>query len=158
VTFAASAVDPATGVVTNCFANPTKDGSASYCTIVGLTNGTAYQVTAISGSPQGNSPPTAAIAATPVPVPTAGIIRKYSEPSRGKVRFLVSPSQDNGAPLTANDLICQRSPSKPQMSVAIDARIVTMSGLRRGRYLCYVQATNQYGSTMSPVVAVKVTR
>lgn len=158
VTFAASALDPATGVVTNCFANPTKDGSPSYCTIVGLANGTAYQVTAISGSPQGNSPPTAAVAATPVPVPTAGTIRKYAVPSRGQVRFLVSPSLDNGAPLTANELICQRSPSKPQVSVAIDARIVTMSGLHRGRYLCYVLATNQYGSSTSSVVAVKVTR
>ena len=157
-TFAASALDPATGAVVNCFVNPTKDGSPAYCTIVGLANGTAYQVTAISGSPQGNSPPTAAVAATPVPVPTPGTIRKYAPLGGGKVRFLVSPTQDNGAALTANQLICQRSPSSPQVAANVTTRLVTLSGLRAGRNVCYILATNQYGTATSAPVAIRVRR
>lgn len=158
VTFAASALDPATGQVTNCFATPTRDGSPAYCTITGLTNGTAYQVTAISGSPQGNSPPTAPAAATPVPVPTPGTIRKYSVLGGGRIRLLISPSQDNGSPLTANQVVCQRSASGPQVAVNLATRIVMVSGLRAGRNLCYVVATNQYGSATSAPVAIKVRR
>jgi hypothetical protein len=68
-TFAATALDPVTGVATNCFATPAPGKSTATCSIVGLANGTAYQVTGFSGSPLGNSPVTAAVAATPRPGP-----------------------------------------------------------------------------------------
>ena len=61
-------------MATNCFATPAPGKSTATCSIVGLANGTAYQVTGFSGSPLGNSPVTAAVAATPVPVPVAGDI------------------------------------------------------------------------------------
>ena len=66
--FAASAVDPS-GAVANC-TTAAVDGNGS-CTIGGLVNGTVYQVSAITGTALGNSPASAPIAATPVPVPPA---------------------------------------------------------------------------------------
>ena len=159
VTFAASALEPVTGQVVNCFANPTKDGSPATCTVTGLTNGTAYQVTAISGSPQGNSPPTAPVAATPVPLPTPGSIRKATALGGGKVRFTVSASLDNGAPLSANRVVCQPSRADAGTRTAdIVGRTATIRGLRPVRYNCYVQAANQYGTANSSAVLVRARR
>ncbi len=156
-TFAASALDPATGQVVNCFTPPTKDGSPAHCTIVGLTNGTAYQVTAISGSPNGNSPPTAPIAASPVPVPTPGTIKKATNLGGGKVRFVISTTQDNGAPLTENLVVCTVSATGTGERVAqIAGRFATIRGMRSVRYYCYVQSTNQNGTTYSEAVQIKV--
>lgn len=158
-TFAASALDPATGEVTNCFTPPTKDGSPAVCTIVGLTNGTAYQVTAISGSTLGNSPPTAAQAATPVPVPTPGTIRKANSLGGGKVRFVLTATQDNGAPLTEDLVVCTVAATGSGARVAqIVGRFATVRGMRPVRYNCYIQATNQFGTTTSAPVEVKARR
>lgn len=156
VTFAASALNPASGAVANCFVDPPKDGSPATCSITGLANGTAYQVTAISGSPQGNTPPTAAVAATPVPVPTAGRIRAATSLGGGKVRFVVTATQDNGAPLTEDLVICVLPKSDfGAKAAAIAGRFATVRGLRAARYYCYIQATNQYGTSTSNAVVVR---
>lgn len=156
-TFAASATDPATGQVVNCFVDPPRDGSPATCQIVGLVNGTTYQITAISGSPLGNSPPTAPVAAIPVPVPTPGTIRKSVVLGGGMVRFTLTPSLDNGAPLVANRVICQVARTNGGARAAdIVGRTATVRGLRSVRYTCYVQATNDHGTTNSSAVSVKV--
>ena len=156
-TFAASALDPATGQVVNCFANPTKDGSPATCTITGLANGTAYQVTAISGSPQGNSPPTAPVAATPLPLPVPGTIRRSTQLGGGVVRFTVTASKDSGSPLISDRVVCfvPRTNAGAKSS-AILGRTATVRGLRSIRYFCYVESTNAYGSASSVGTVVRV--
>ena len=157
-TFAASALDPATGVVTNCFANPRVDGGPATCSIVGLTNGTAYSVTAISGSALGNSPATAAVAATPIPVPTPGRIRKAAILGGGKVRFTVTPTVDNGSPLTGQSVICQLPRGGGLRSANVTGRTATVQGLRPVRYVCFVRAENAFGAANSVGTSIKVSR
>lgn len=158
VTFAASALDPTTGQVANCFVDPSGGLAPATCTIVGLTNGTAYQVTAISGSPLGNSPATAPVAATPVPLPNAGKIRAARVLGDGQVRFAVTASADNGSPLVANRVICRLPRGAGERAADIVGRTATVTGLRSARYYCFVQATNQYGTSEAQSVVVKARR
>lgn len=158
-TFAATALDPVTGVSTNCFATPAPGKSTATCSIVGLANGTAYQVTGFSGSPLGNSPVTAAVAATPVPVPVAGDIRRAKMLGGGKVRFTVTASQDNGAALTANRVVCQVPRSDRGVKAgAITDGVANLTGMRAIKYVCFVQAANEFGTDNSDAVIVKVRR
>lgn len=157
--FAASAVDPATGQVANCSVPARTDGNLAQCTITGLTNGVGYQVTAIQGTTLGNSPSTAPVAATPLPVPTPGAITRTASAGRNAVRFTVTPTVDNGSPLTANMVVCS-IPGRTAGTRTADivGTRATMTGLRPIRYYCYVQATNALGTTTGPTSWVRVKR
>lgn len=155
--FAATAVDPTTGQVFSC--TTAAGGAASECLITGLTNGVPYSVTAITGTNQGNSPVTAPVIAAPQPVPTAGSIRRVARFSPGAVRLFVTPTADNGSPLTAQVVVCTpvgRSGGVKQAPVT--GASVVLTGLRRTTYSCAVQATNAVGTNTGPARAVAIRR
>lgn len=154
--FAATVVDPATGQVWNCFAEPRPAGAASQCSVEGLVNGTAYQVTAIAGNPEGNSPVSAPVNATPIPLPDPGTITRLTSPSAGTVRARVTPTADNGVELVANELVCRPAKGGAEKAVAITGATVTMTGLRPVRHSCLVRAANAYGALESPAKRVRV--
>jgi hypothetical protein len=154
--FAVNAVDPATGQVANCFATPRPAGLPAQCTIEGLVNGTAYQVTAIAGNDEGNSPVSVPVTATPLPLADPGTIRTLRSPAPGKVVARVTPTIANGTELTAEELVCRPAKGGREQAVAITGPRVTLTGLRPVRYLCVVRAVNAYGALESSPRRVSV--
>lgn len=154
--FAATAVDPATGQAANCVAQPRPSGTTAACAIVGLVNGTAYEVTGITGNSAGNSPVAGPIAAVPVPVAVPGRIVKVIPLDAGKVAFRVTPAQ--GADLSAYQLICTPVGGGVARAADVTGSRVVVSRLRPVRYSCVLRAENAYGATESTPVRVKPRR
>ncbi|MDP1876615.1 MAG: trypsin-like serine protease [Actinomycetota bacterium] len=154
--FAATALDPVTGQVFNCSTASSVTAAPASCSIAGLTNGTSYQVTAIAGGALGNSPATAPVIASPVPLATAGTISRVVNLGRGVARFFVTATADNGAPLTALRVVCQvPGRNAGTRSADITGESATVTGLRAKRYRCYVQAINAAGVSNGQALAVK---
>jgi secreted trypsin-like serine protease len=151
--FAASTQDPATGQVFNCSTGTNRDGVTGSCTIVGLTDGTSYPVTAIAGNAAGNSALAGPITATPAPVAVAGRIIRTTSVDTGKVAFRVTASTGPG--ITGQHIIC--TPARggsPRVGAVTDGR-ATVTGLRPIRYSCVLHAENAYGATDSAPVVIK---
>lgn len=148
--YAATVLDPATGQVWNCFAEPRPAGRPSQCTVDGLTDGTAYQVTAIAGNPEGNSPVSAAVTVAPVPLPDPGSITRLTSLRANTIKARVTPTIDNGVELTANQLVCRAAKGGQEKITPITGATVTVTGLRPARYRCSVRAANAYGVLDSP--------
>jgi len=157
-TFAATALDPATGVTSVCYAEPRADGTSSNCTVGGLVNGTTYQVTALFGTPKGNSPVSAPTAAVPVPLPDPGRLVRVTSPVRGSVVARVTPTEAYGTTLTVNRVTCTAVKGGRGASSDITSGRVTVNGLRPGRYSCAIEAGNEYGTITSPGKRVVVRR
>lgn len=157
-TFAATALDPATGATAVCYADPRTDGTSSNCTVGGLVNGTTYQVTALYGTPKGNSPVSAPTAAVPVPVPDPGRLLRVTSPGRGTVLARLTASEAYGTTLTVNRLTCTAAKGGRAASADITAGRMTLTGLRPGRYSCAIEAGNEYGTITSPAKRVVVRR
>lgn len=154
--FAATILDPVSGQKWNCFAEPRPAGASSQCSVEGLVNGTSYQVTAIAGNNEGSSPVSAAVMATPVPLPDPGTISRLTSPSAGAVRAKVTATVDNGVPLDTHQLVCRPTKGGAERAVAITGRVVVLEGLRPVRHTCVVRAANSYGTLDSPAKRVRV--
>jgi hypothetical protein len=153
--FAASILDPATGAVVNCFSEPRGDGGPAVCIATGLTNGTAYAITAISGNNVGNSPATAPYGFLPVAVPTPGHIRKVTALRGGSAVFTVTPTASNGSRLLAHRVVCQPIPSGSLRVAKVTGSKVTVKNLKAGAdYSCTVRARNALGAADSLPVTV----
>ena len=154
--FAVSVVDPATGQVLNCFTQPRKDLAPATCAVDGLTDGTAYQVTAIAGTTLGDSPVAGPITATPAPVPAVGRIVKATAVA-GRVVVRVTPTTSATSPLTSTRVIC--TPARgATLSAAVTGRRAVLTGARAVQYACVLRATNATGTADSPVFVVGVPR
>ncbi len=154
--FAVSVLDPATGQVLNCFTQPRKDGAPATCQVDGLTDGTAYQVTAITGTTLGNSPVAGPVAATPAAVPEVGRIVKATSVA-GRVVVRVTPSSSAASPVTSTQVVCTPA-SGPTVAADVTGRRAVLTGMRPIRYSCVVRATNAAGPADSPVFVVRVPR
>ena len=154
--FAATVVDPASGQVWTCFAEPRRAGRPSDCTVGGLANGTAYTVTGIAGAEQGNSNPSDPITATPQPVPDAGRITRLTSPRPQTVIARVTPTEANGVELAANQVVCTPVRGGRPVAKEITSPRVTLTNLKPTRYSCVVQATNAFGQTSSPAKRIVV--
>ncbi len=149
--YAVTVLDPATGQTWNCFAAPRKDSNGT-CTVSGLVDGAAYQVSAIAGTPLGNSPVAGPIPGTPSPAAVAGRIVKATSLPGGRARFRVTPSL--GADLTTNAVECTPRSGGAMRSAEIVGASVTVRGLRDVRYACVVHAANAAGESRSATVRV----
>ena len=154
--FAATVLDPATGQAVNCVTQPRKDGGLPACIAGGLTNGTAYQVTAITGNPAGNSAPTAPYGFLPQPVPTPGSITKSVQTGRGQVTVRVTPSADNGSPIVVQRVLCTPSAGGAQRIGKVTGRIATIKRLPVGVSSCVLRAKNGVGPADSLPFAVRI--
>jgi secreted trypsin-like serine protease len=153
--FAASVLDPVTGLIVNCFSQPRGDGGPAVCIATGLTNGIAYSVNAISGNNVGNSPVSAATVVTPHAVPTPGRIRKATALSGGRAVFKLTPTADNGSPLLSHRVICLPIPSGPFRVARVSGATVTIDRLQAGTdYSCFVRARNALGPADSLPITV----
>ncbi len=156
--FAAVVQDPTTGQVWNCFAAPRRDGAPSFCTVDGLTNGTTYQVTAIAGGPAGNTEVAGPVAGTPIPLPLVGRIVKATPLAGGSVRFLVTPSEANGAPSVTSLVVCTPVAGGKSRSAVVDGRRAVVKNLRPVRHSCVLRAVSVAGAAKSAPVRVKARR
>jgi secreted trypsin-like serine protease len=156
VAFAATVLDPATGQVINCFTQPRKDGALPVCIATGLTNGTPYQVTAITGNAFGNSAPTAPYGFIPQATPTPGVIKKALQTDAGEIALRVTPSLDNGSPITVQRVICTPAKGGPQRTATIAGATVVVKRLAVGRSSCILRARNAIGSADSVPFGVLV--
>lgn len=157
-TLAATVLDPATGLTGVCYAEPQPNGRSSQCTVGGLVNGTTYQVTAIYGTPKGNSPVSAPVAATPVPLPDPGRLLRVTSPGTGSVLARVTPTEANGTTLAINRVTCTAVKSGRTTSADITSARLTVTGLKPGRYSCVIESGNEYGTVASPAKRVVVRR
>lgn len=157
-TFAASALDPATGQLEVCYAEPRADGGSPNCTVGGLVNGSAYQVTAFYGTPKGNSPVSAPVTGTPLPLPDPGRLVRVTSPAPGSILVRVTPTEANGTTLTLDRVTCTSARGGRVTSVDITAPRVTLTDVRPGRYSCAIEAGNEYGVVASPAKRVVVRR
>ena len=153
--FAATALDPVTGQAVNCVAAVPASRTAASCTIEGLVNGTAYQVTGISGTALGNSPVAGPIVASPAPVPTVGRIVKALPQPRGRVVFRLTPTADNGSPLTVHQVVCTPTTGGTVRSAEVSGPRVVVSNLRPVRYTCVLRADNALGTSISAPIRVR---
>lgn len=144
-TFAATATDPATGQVTQCFTEPRTDELPSTCLLRGLVDGVTYSVAGIAANTAGNSPAAPSISVTPVAVPIPGRIVKVSMKAGGRARFTVTASRSAGSKLTGARVTCLPTAGGPGRSAEIHAGTASMTGLTKGRYACSVTARNSVG-------------
>lgn len=157
-TFAATATDPSTGQVVQCFTPPRTDELPSTCLLKGLVDGVAYAVSGIAANTAGNSPAAAAITVTPVAVPTPGRIVKVSVKAGGTVRFTVTVSRSTGSKLTGARVRCIPTAGGPGRSAGIQGTTATVTGLPKGRYACSVTARNSVGVAESEPRVVNARR
>jgi secreted trypsin-like serine protease len=153
--FAAAIQDTVTGAITNCFAQPRVGGVPAVCMATGLTNGTAYAVTAISGSAQGNSPPSTAIGAVPLATATPGKITRVRSYPGGIVQLRVSASSGNGSALVAERVICTPVNGGAPRGKKVSGSVVELSRMSVGTYSCVLRARNGVGAADSLPVGVK---
>jgi secreted trypsin-like serine protease len=153
--FAATAVDPVTGQSANCVAAPGATPTIGSCVIEGLANGTAYQVTGITGNTAGNSPVAGPVEGVPAPVPSVGRLVKAIPLSKGKVAFRVTASQDNGSAITLNRVICTPVGGGAARSADVTTPRVLVSGLKPVRYSCVLRVENAYGAAESAPLRVR---
>jgi len=151
--FAATVIDPATGQTWNCFTAPRRNGSPSVCTVDGLTNGTGYQVTAISGGPEGNSPVAGPVDATPSPGPFVGRIVRVTVRKGGSAAFRVTPSE--GLPPVTARVECTPVAGGQVRTAEVDGRLALVTQLRPVRYSCVLRSENPAGVVESAPVRIK---
>lgn len=156
--FAATVVDPATGQVWNCFAEPHPDGTPSFCIVDGLANGTPYDVSGISGSAAGNSPVAGPVSVTPMPVPVVGRILRVVAATDTQVAFRVTPTDPNGSPLIATVVVCSPLGGGVPRVAAVRGRTAVVSGLRPVRYSCLLHTENAVGAADSLPVIIRPRR
>jgi secreted trypsin-like serine protease len=142
--YGATIQDPVTGQVVTCFASARSDGVLPACLAGGLTNATAYNVTAIQGSALGNSPVSAPVPVTPLPVPTPGRIRSAEAFAGGTAVLRVTRSFDNGSPLLAERVVCLPVSGGLPRVAKVTGRDVIVK-----RYSCVLQARNAVGTGRS---------
>ncbi len=148
-TFAATATDPSTGAVAQCFATPRKDGLPAVCDITSLRNTISYVVQAIAANDLGNSPPTLDITAQPAPIPDPGrILRFAAQPDRSAL-IRVSRANGLGLPITARAVTCRPVAGGAERRAAIRDGQATLKNLRRGWHACTVTALTEGGRGMS---------
>ena len=150
--FAVSVVDPVTGEVRTCSSAPVKRRGT--CSVTGLVNGTGYQVTAIYGSPQGNSPVSAPLDVIPTTLPTAGTIRDRKR-DWNTVRFRVTPSDANGQSLVSDEVVCTREGRVVRGAITEGRARLT---LRPGVYTCAVRIETAAGVSESASMPVRIRR
>jgi secreted trypsin-like serine protease len=151
--FAATVVDPATGQVWNCFAEPRRDGTPSYCAVDGLVNGTSYDVTGIAGNANGNSPVAGPIPVTPAAVPVVGRITKASTANRGTTAFRVSRTDANGSTLVSTRVVCTPVDGGARRGAPVKAGRAVITAMRSVRYSCVLRAQNEVGIAESlPII------
>lgn len=156
--FAATVLDPATGAALNCSTPAAPKGGPSRCSVPGLVNGTAYQVTGIAGNAVGNSPVTAAQTATPVAVPLVGRIRKAQVLGGGQVAFRVTNTGDNGSNLLAVRVVCTPVRGGAAVSAKVDGLTAIVKGLKPIKYSCLLSARSDVGVANSAAIVIKVKR
>ena len=158
--YAAAVLDPATGAVHDCFAGPRRAGAPAWCVVDGLTDGTAYTVTGITGTALGNSPVAGPVSAAPAPVPSVGRIKRISirnvhSATNIDATVRVSPSTSAASPVTSTAVVCT-----PARGPVVTARVTGTTGVLRGlhtvRYACVLRATNAAGQAASPVYSLQV--
>lgn len=153
--FAASIQDAVTGAVTNCFGQPRTDGIPAVCLASGLTNGTAYNVTAITGTSAGNSPVSAPIGAVPLATPTPGSITRVRATRGGIVTLRVSPSANNGSALVGERVICIPVNGGSPVGAKVTGAVVTLTKVKVKTYSCILRAQNAVGTADSLPVGIK---
>lgn len=156
--FAATALDPVTGKTANCVAAPRNSGSQASCVILGLIDGTGYEITAVSGNPLGQSPATAPVIASPAPVPVAGEIASVSRTSLTSVLFTSTRSADSGLEITSEKVVCTPNGGGRIRSADVVDGQALVKRLARKRYSCQVIASNSAGTGHSEPVIVKLLR
>jgi secreted trypsin-like serine protease len=156
--FGATVLDPATGQSWTCFTQPRADAGPGSCTVDGLANGTAYQVSGIAGNAVGNSPVAGPVAATPSPLPVVGRIVKATRLSNGRVAFRVTPSQPNGSELTAVTVICVPVSGGEARTAGVTGRRAVVTSMRPTRHSCVVRAENSFGIADSAPIRVRAAR
>lgn len=156
--FAANAFDPVTGKVANCVSAPKPNSLQGSCVILGLIDGTGYEVTAISGNPLGQSPVTIPVVAAPAPVPVAGEITKVVQVSSKRIRVTVTRSADSGLPLTYEAVVCTPRDGGPVKAARVINGKALVKNLTEVRYSCQLVVNNSAGSAHSEPVKIKKLR
>jgi secreted trypsin-like serine protease len=155
--FTAQAVDP-TGQVFACAAIPHPDGLPGHCVIQGLVNGTPYSVTAVGTNSAGTSPASAAIVATPLPVPTPGEITRVVAQKNGVAGFIVARSKRGGSGITADVVRCTPVAGGKARVGVVAKRVAILSKLKPVVYSCTHRVTNAAGMAESTPYAVLAKR
>ncbi len=155
--FTARAVDPS-GATAECTATPHTDGLNSHCTITGLTNGTAYAVSAVGRNIAGASPESAALIATPLPVPTPGEITKVVVKKNGVVGFIVGPSRRGGSAITRDVIRCTPISGGKARHGNVQKRVAVVSQMQPVVYSCVHRVSNATGRAESSPRAVLARR
>ena len=152
---AASVVNPLNGQVFNCVAPIT----TLQCRVDGLSNGTAYNVTAVAGTLGGNSAVSAPITAVPAPVPEPGTIVRAVQVGRHEVYFRISAAAGNGSTVSKWAVSCKSSDGAMHSgSVAVSGPggDAWVEGLPKGTYTCAASAATNGGVGASLSVPVRV--
>jgi secreted trypsin-like serine protease len=151
--FTAQAVDPAGQVVT-CAAIPHPDGLPPHCVLEGLTNGTAYSVTATGSNSAGGSPVSAPVTAMPLPVPTPGEITKVAVQKHGVAGFIVAASKRGDSAISRDIVACTPIAGGKVRVAAVKKRVAVVSRLKPVVYSCAHRVTNATGTAASSPHAV----
>lgn len=153
--FAATALDPATGKAINCVAAPTGEGASGSCVIIGLVDGTSYQISAVSGNPLGQSPVSDPVTAVPAPVPTPGRIKHIDRINAGRIQVWSTPSDGSGLEITSEVIVCTPVKGGADRIAAVVAGVAMVRGLKKVAYACQLHVTNSAGTTVSNSIVIK---
>lgn len=123
------------------------------CRLEPLTPGSSYAVTAVATAGDLVSAPSAPISVTVPGRPGAPVIRSGVHAGANRIRLVVIPGADNGAPVTSTSVTCAaRGPAKATVPRAtgfvVDGSVILE--LTPGyRYTCRAKSVNIFGKTLS---------
>ena len=127
-------------------ASCTTTGTATACTIYGLTNGVAYTLSVASANSAGSGPASATATATPFTVPNAPSISLAVAGNASAIVAVAPPVFDGGSSVTGYTVTA--NPGGKTCKVVLPALSCTVSGLTNGTsYTLTAVATNAAGSS-----------
>ncbi|MDO8731436.1 MAG: serine protease [Actinomycetota bacterium] len=144
--FTASAVQAATGQITQCSAAPSANRLSASCELPGLLNGTQYSVSATATTATGTTAPSAPTVVMPAAVPDAGQIDRVAI-TRHRIAVTVTSSTSEGGKITAVRVACLPVAGGAGFSAKVIKGKAVIKQLPNGDYACAVTARNELGSS-----------
>ena len=128
-------------------------GATASCRLEPLTPGSTYTVIAVATAGDLVSDPSAPVTVTVPGRPGAPVIRSGVHAGGNRIRLVVVPGADNGAPVTSTSVTCAaRGPAKatvPRATGAVVDGTVVLELTPGYRYTCRAKSVNVFGKTLS---------
>ena len=138
----------------------TCSGTADTCLITGLDNGTEYSVTVVATNSEGDGPPSVAVTATPIAVPTAAPTNVMLIPADSQIIVswdAVVDADNSGGAITSYTATTIEGANTFTCSAGTTTNVCQLTGLDNGTEYSVTVVAGNSGGNGPPSVAVPAT-